>query len=103
MPVEIIYPDQRPDELGTLFIPNTLSLIKDSPPSEKKAEKAARLFVCLPTSSANLANGPGPLRFRFSRESRRRPRVKNTCAGESDGGSIGRPAAAKWDTAAPIF
>ncbi len=38
MPVVIIYPDQRPDEIGTLFIPNTLSLIKDSP-HPKEAEK----------------------------------------------------------------
>ena len=27
----IIYPDQREGELGTLFIPNTLALVKDSP------------------------------------------------------------------------
>jgi len=30
-PVAIIYPDQREGELGTLFIPNTLALVKDSP------------------------------------------------------------------------
>ena len=30
----IIYPDQDEDELGTLFIPNTLGLIKGSPNSE---------------------------------------------------------------------
>jgi len=31
LPVAIIYPDQREGELGTLFIPNTLALVKDSP------------------------------------------------------------------------
>ena len=30
-PVAIIFPDQREGELGTLFIPNTLALVKDSP------------------------------------------------------------------------
>ena len=30
-PVAIVYPDREPDELGTLFIPNTLAIIKGSP------------------------------------------------------------------------
>ena len=30
-PVVIIYPDRQPDGLGTLFIPNTLAVIKGSP------------------------------------------------------------------------
>ena len=30
-PVAIIYPDRKPDELGTLFIPNTLAIIKGAP------------------------------------------------------------------------
>ena len=31
MPVAIIYPDQAPDQMGTLFIPNTVAIIKDCP------------------------------------------------------------------------
>ncbi len=31
MPVEIIYPDQGADGMGTLFIPNTLAIIKGAP------------------------------------------------------------------------
>ena len=31
MPVAIVYPDQQPDGLGTLFIPNTLAIIKGCP------------------------------------------------------------------------
>ena len=31
MPVVIVYPDQRPDGLGTLFIPNTLAIIRGCP------------------------------------------------------------------------
>ena len=31
-PVAIVYPDRNPGELGTLFIPNTLAIMKGSPP-----------------------------------------------------------------------
>ncbi|MEX2111814.1 MAG: extracellular solute-binding protein [Pirellulales bacterium] len=31
MDVAIVYPDQQPDGLGTLFIPNTLSIVKNCP------------------------------------------------------------------------
>ena len=56
MPVEIVYPDQRPDELGTLFIPNTLSLIKDSP-HPQEAEKLLD-FLLSADVERQLANGP---------------------------------------------
>lgn len=39
-PVTIVYPDRQPDELGTLFIPNTLAIIKGAPHPE-----AARKLV----------------------------------------------------------
>ena len=36
-PVKIVYPDRGDDELGTLFIPNTLAIIKGGPhPAEAK-------------------------------------------------------------------
>lgn len=36
-PVAIVYPDQQPDGMGTLFIPNTLAIIKGSPnPAEAR-------------------------------------------------------------------
>ena len=36
-PVKIVYPDRGTDELGTLFIPNTLAIIKDCPhPAEAR-------------------------------------------------------------------
>ena len=31
MPVQIVYPDQGQDGLGTLFIPNTLAIIRGGP------------------------------------------------------------------------
>jgi len=40
-PVTIIYPDRQPDGLGTLFIPNTLAVIKGAS-HQKEAEALAR-------------------------------------------------------------
>ncbi len=55
-PVEIVYPDQKPGELGTLFFPNTLSIMKDCP----HPEAARRLvdFLLSPQVEAQLAAGP---------------------------------------------
>ena len=55
-PVAIIYPDGAPSALGTLFIPNTLAVIKGGPhPGE--AEKLAD-FLLRPEVENALANGP---------------------------------------------
>jgi len=55
MPVAIVYPDQGEDEMGTLFIPNTLALIKGSP----NGETARRLvdYLLSPEVEARLAAG----------------------------------------------
>ena len=55
-PIAIIYPDSKPGELGTLFIPNTLALIKDSP----HAKEAEQLAIDLLASDVEekLAKGP---------------------------------------------
>jgi iron(III) transport system substrate-binding protein len=56
MPVEIVYPDQRAGDAGTLFIPNTLALIKDSPhPNE--AEKLLDYLLSADVER-QLAKGP---------------------------------------------
>ena len=55
-PVEIIYPDQGGGQIGTLYIPNTLAVIKGAPhPAE-----ARRLvdYVLSPEVEARLAQGP---------------------------------------------
>lgn len=67
MPVAIVYPDQAPDEMGTLFIPNTLAILKDCP----HPEEARRLVDALLTSEVEerLAAGPSaqiPLNKNFS-------------------------------------
>ena len=55
-PVEIIYPDSKPDQLGTLFIPNTLALIKGSPHAKEADDLAAMLLS--PEIEETLAKGP---------------------------------------------
>ncbi len=99
MPVEIVYPDQRDDELGTLFIPNTLSLIKDSP-HPKEAEKLLDYLLSADVER-QLAKGPSaqiPLQAGVEAS----PRVKTPAqvkAMEVDWSA----AAAKWDTAAQFL
>jgi len=63
MPVAIVYPDQAEGEIGTLFIPNTLALVKGS----EHPEAAEKLLNWLLSSDVEkqLANGPSgqiPLR-----------------------------------------
>jgi iron(III) transport system substrate-binding protein len=55
-PVAIVYPDRRPDELGTLFIPNTLAMIKGAPHPDA-ARRLADLILS-PDVEATLAEGP---------------------------------------------
>jgi iron(III) transport system substrate-binding protein len=55
-PVAIIYPDRAPDQLGTLFIPNTLALIKGAPDAE--AARALADALLSPEVEAALADGP---------------------------------------------
>ena len=55
-PVAIVYPDREPDGLGTLFIPNTLAIIKGSP-HHKEAEALADHLLS-PEVEAALARGP---------------------------------------------
>ena len=56
MPVVIVYPDQEPGGLGTLFIPNTLAIIRGGP----NPEAARRLvdYLLSPEVEATLAAGP---------------------------------------------
>ena len=55
MPVAIIYPDQGPDGLGTLFIPNTLAIIRGG----ANAQNARRLldYLLSPAVEEKLAQG----------------------------------------------
>ncbi len=55
-PVVIVYPDRKPDEIGTLFIPNTLALIKGAPNVD--AARALADHLLSPEVEAALAAGP---------------------------------------------
>jgi iron(III) transport system substrate-binding protein len=54
-PVVIVYPDGKPDQMGDLFIPNTLSMIKGAP----HPEAAAKLieYLLSPEVETALAEG----------------------------------------------
>lgn len=56
MPVQIVYPDAGDDQIGTLFIPNTLAIIKGS----SRAADARRLveYLLSPAVEKRLAEGP---------------------------------------------
>ncbi len=55
-PVAIIYPDREPSQLGTLFIPNTIAIVKGT----RRLDAAKRLASHLlsPEIEAQLAAGP---------------------------------------------
>ncbi len=55
-PVMIVYPDRKDDEIGTLFIPNTLAMIKGAPHPENAA-KFADYLLSAEVETA-LARGP---------------------------------------------
>jgi len=52
-PVAIVYPDARPDQMGMLFIPNTLALIRNAPHAE--AGKQLIEYLLSPGVEAALA------------------------------------------------
>jgi iron(III) transport system substrate-binding protein len=55
-PVAIIYPDCTPEGLGTLFIPNTLAVLKGAP--DPKDAEALAGYLLSPEVEATLAAGP---------------------------------------------
>jgi len=55
-PVAIVYPDQQPDQIGTLFLPNTLALVKNAPHLAQARELLDWLYT--PEVETRLANGP---------------------------------------------
>ena len=79
VPVEIVYPDQAPGELGTLFIPNTVAIIKGGP----HPDAARRLvdYLLSPPVEIGLAEGDGgqiPLNSTVNMNSASRPRGPST-------------------------
>ncbi|MCM2373303.1 extracellular solute-binding protein [Rhodopirellula sp. ICT_H3.1] len=71
-PVEIVFPDQLPDQAGTLRIPNTLAVLKNAP----HPVAAHRLvnYLIAPQTEDRLAMGPGS-QMPISKESKFPPAV----------------------------
>jgi iron(III) transport system substrate-binding protein len=70
-PVAIVYPDQGASELGTLFIPNTLAIIKGGP--NPQAARKLVDYLLSPEVERRLAEGPSgqiPLNPRVSVETK---------------------------------
>lgn len=55
-PVAIVYPDQQEDGLGTLFIPNSLAILRDAPHPE--AARKLVDYLLQPAVEKRLAEGP---------------------------------------------
>jgi len=98
-PVAIVYPDQGEDQMGTLFIPNTLAVIRGGP----NPEAARRLldYLLAPQVEMKLAAGPSaqiPLNPQVGVEVRvETPQTKKAMA-------VDFPAAAScWDRAAEFL
>ncbi len=98
-PVAIVYPDQGPQQIGTLFIPNTLALIKGAP-HEKEAEKLMEYLLSADVE-ARLAAGPSaqiPLRPGVA-ASKKVKTPEEVRAMDVDWAA----AAAKWDSTAEFL
>ena len=98
-PVAIIYPDRRPGELGTLFIPNTLALVRGAPHRESAVALAAQLLG--PEAERALARGPSgqiPLRLDVEADPRvETPRTVTPMAADFEA------AAQAWDRVASFL
>ena len=99
MPIAIVYPDQGEQGLGTLFIPNTLAVIKGGP----NGQSARRLvdYLLSPEVETKLAAGPSaqiPLNPQVTAEVR--VQTPHTIKAMQVDFSA---AAEKWDTAAAFL
>lgn len=71
-PVEIVFPDQQPDQPGTLRIPNTLAILKNAP-HPVAAHRLAN-YLMTPQTEDRLAMGPSS-QMPISKESKFPPAV----------------------------
>jgi iron(III) transport system substrate-binding protein len=99
MPVAIVYPDQGSDGLGTLFIPNTLAIIKGSP----NAAAARRLvdYLLSPEVEAKLAAGESA-QIPLNPACKAKPRVETPPKIQAMKVDFDK-AAEKWDAAAEFL
>ncbi len=95
----IVYPDQEEDGLGTLFIPNTLALIKGSP----NPEAAQRLmdFLLSPKIEGRLVMGPSA-QIPLNKKTTEKPRVETPATIKAMRVDFAKAAEA-WDTASKFL
>ena len=72
--VKLVYPDQGPEQLGTLFIPNTLALLEGSPNPEPAKQLVE--FLLSPQVESMLAAGPSA-QIPLNRKVKQQPRVES--------------------------
>ncbi len=95
-PVAIVFPDQADDQIGTLFIPNTLAIIKGCPNPERARQLVD--FLLEPTVEERLAKGESaqfPVNPAVETSSRAAPKGAKIKWMEADFNA----AAEKWETA----
>lgn len=73
-PVEIVYPDTTGDGFGTLFLPNTLAIVKNSPNPE--AARRAIDWLYRPETETRLSEGPSG-QIPVSAKARKSPKVES--------------------------
>lgn len=73
-PVRIIYPDQGDKEPGTLFLPNTLAVVKGGPHPAEAVELIN--YLLSPEVEERLANGPSA-QIPLNTKSKPNPRIKS--------------------------
>jgi iron(III) transport system substrate-binding protein len=99
MPVAIVFPDQGEEQMGALFIPNTVAIIKDGP-NRKHAEQLVDYLLTAEVEE-RLAREDGA-QFPLHDEAKvRSPAAPKTPLKRMDVDF--RAAAAKWDTAAKFL
>ncbi len=73
-PVEIVYPDSTGDGFGTLFLPNTLAIVKNSPNPE--SARRAIDWLYRPETETRLSEGPSG-QIPISAKARKSPKVES--------------------------
>jgi iron(III) transport system substrate-binding protein len=99
MPVQIVYPDQGADGIGTLFIPNTVSVIKDGPHSA--AARQLLNYLLSPEVERKLAEGPS-VQIPLNPKVHAKLRVETPQTVKAMDVDF-RAAAEKWDVAAKFL
>lgn len=99
MPVAIVYPDQGEGQLGTLFIPNTLAIIRGGP--NPLAARQLVDYLLSPQVEDKLAQGPSA-QIPLHPESTATPRVETPATVKSMQVDF-EAAARKWDRAAEFL